>query len=108
MNLNIYADALDPFNPAKNGIQGRIFLALSTTGSIPGVALNGVFLLEINTLRDQRQDDRHVPETHTEDGHTFFDGFQTDAQGRPEDRPGEAQPSLGFRLVLSGYLSSAR
>ena len=48
LNLNIYAGA------TKTGVVGRIFLARSDAGSIPGVSLTGQFLLEINTFASEQ------------------------------------------------------
>src|SRR5262249_17313846 len=80
-NLNVYVNTSDP---SKSGVQGRVFLALSTAGSIPGVSLSGVFLLEINSFATDGPIDSFKIKTRTDDnspGVLFFDGFDTDAQG---------------------------
>ena len=76
LNLNVYAGA------TKTGVVGRIFLARSDAGSIPGISLTGQFLLEINTFASAQTIETFKIKKRTVDGVEFFDGFDLDAQGR--------------------------
>ncbi len=65
----------------KNGMVGRIQLTLGSNG-IPGVSLNGQFLLELNSFSDDQTIQTFaVRTTVNSKGVTVFDGFARDAAG---------------------------
>ncbi len=98
LNLNVYAGV------GKTGVVGRIFLGLSTAGSIPGVSLSGQFLLEINTFSAPRTIDTFKIKKRIVGSVEFFDGFDLDAQGRPKVVTDTISITNGFFLKMAGDL----
>ncbi len=87
--------------PGQSGVVGRVFLALAAN-KIPGVQLDGQFLLEINTFSTTQTVSTFAI---SQDANGNFDGFEKDANGNLMI---VQQPiASGFRLVMSGSLTVA-
>ena len=80
LNLNIYVGA------DQTGVVGRVFLARSDAGSIPGVSLTGQFLLEINTFASAQTIETFKIKKRGSLGIEFFDGFDARRAGQAEGR----------------------
>src|SRR5262249_9365225 len=82
--------------PGQTGVVGRVFLALNVN-KIPGVQLDGQFLLEINTFSTTQTVSTFAI---NKDANGLFTDFQTDANGKlvVVQQPIES----GFRLIMSG------
>ena len=104
---------IDPNNAANNGVVGRVFLTLSSSG-IPGVALNGDFLVEINTFSTTQTIDTFAVNGVTASGQPctpdptntatcFFGGFQRDAAGNLLTTP--TPIATGFSLQMFGLVT---
>ena len=72
--------------------------------SIPGMSLNGQFLLEINTFSSARQIRTFVVDTQTVNGRTVFGGFQRVANGALVVANQTLNVVAGFRLEMYGSL----
>ncbi len=89
---------------AHTGIVGRVFLALNSS-SIPGVQLDGVFLLELNTFASVKSVDTFKIKRRTlASGREVFDGFEHDAAGHLLVASEQLDVVGGFKLVMSGEL----
>ncbi|HEX6130266.1 MAG TPA: hypothetical protein VF044_00950, partial [Actinomycetota bacterium] len=86
------------------GVVGRVYLALSSAGSIPGVSLSGVFLLEVNTFSTQQTIQTFKLKEKQFEGMTLFDGFERDGAGKLVVANQQITITGGFRLVLAGHL----
>ena len=96
LNLNVYVGA-------ETGIVGRVFLSLSAN-QIPGVSLNGQFLLEINTFSDDRTVQTFAI---NRDAAGHFNGFQRDANNNLVVEDQLIKTHAGFKLLMSGQLNVA-
>ncbi len=97
LNLAVYAGS-------NTGVVGRVFLARSGGGGIPGVAINGSFLLEINSFTTAQALDTFKIKTRTQGSQTLFDGFEKDAQGNPILATQTINTLAGFSLKMAGSL----
>ena len=95
LNFNVYLGA----NP---GVVGRVFLTLNVNG-IPGVALNGQFLLELDTYADSTNDEISTFAI-SKDANGNFAGFVHDANGNLVEQDQTLTVRSGFILSLSGTL----
>src|SRR5262249_41436388 len=85
----------------QTGIVGPVFLTLNVN-RIPGVNLNGQFLLEINTFSTAQTVQTFAI---AKDANGNFNGFVMDANGNLQVMQQSIDP--GFRLVMSGSLKVA-
>lgn len=99
----------------RTGIVGRVFLALSSN-DIPGININGVFLLEINTFTEVDAVERTIETFKIKEKTLFagtakerivFDGFERDEAGNLVVVAEQVGVVGGFRLVLGGELNIA-
>ena len=100
--------------PQTTGIVGRVFLTLSSSG-IPGVALNGDFLVEINTFDTTQTIDTFAVNGVTASGQAcmpdpsnpgsgcFFGGFQRDKAGNLVTT--QTQIATGFHFEMYGIVT---
>ncbi len=95
LNLAVYVGA-------QTGVVGRVQLTLGVN-SIPGLSLNGQFLLEINTFAGARQIRTFVVESQTVNGVTVFGGFQRQ-NGQLVVANQTINVVSGFRLEMYGSL----
>ena len=104
---------IDPNNAANNGVVGDVFLTLSSSG-IPGVALNGDFLVQLNTFSSVMTIDTFAVNGVTASGASctpdgtntstcFFGGFQRDSAGNLVTTP--TPIPAGFSLQMFGLVS---
>ncbi|NMM32989.1 MAG: calcium-binding protein, partial [Phycicoccus sp.] len=95
LNLAVYVGV-------QTGVVGRVQLTLGMN-SIPGLSLNGQFLLEINTFNSVRQIRSFVVDTQIVNGNPVFGGFQ-----RQNGQLVVANQTIGvvagFRLEMYGSL----
>src|SRR5207249_4211925 len=73
--LNLVVTISD--QPGQSGIVGRVFLSLNSN-EIPGVAINGQFLLELNTFSTTQTVSTFAIQ---KDASGHFAGFQKDTNG---------------------------
>ena len=78
LNLNIYIGT-------ETGVVGRIFITRNSN-TIPGIDINGVFLLELNTFTTTKSVETFKVKKKTifagtADEREVFDGFERDAAG---------------------------
>ena len=96
INLGVYVGT----TPGTTGVVGRIQLTRSS-GAIPGLRLNGQFLLEINTFSEVRSI-KTFKILETPDG--LFAGFDRDAAGNLKVVTQTMEVQGGFRLLMAGDL----
>ena len=96
INLAVYVGA-------KTGVVGRIQLTRSGT-AIPGVILNGQFLLEINTFSSVQTIQTFKVNTKLVNGRTVFDGFARDGAGNLVVVSQTLSVVGGFSLQMAGQL----
>ena len=102
LNLAVYVGV--PGVPgARTGVVGRFQLTRSSS-AIPGITLNGQFLLEINTFTDVQTIETFAVKTKVVSGRTVFDGFQRDAAGNLVITTQTLDVVGGFKLILGGFL----
>ena len=82
------------------GIVGRVFLTLNSN-SIPGVQLNGVFMLELNTFSTTKSVETFQI---NKDGNGHFTGFAHDAAGHLVVATQTLDVVGGFKLLMAGEL----
>src|SRR4051794_1362516 len=98
LNLAVYVGA------TRTGVVGRIQLTLGSS-SIPGIVLNGQFLLELNTFTSQQTIQTFAIQKKTlSSGVTVFDGFQRDGAGNLVVTTQTLDVVAGFKLEMSGLL----
>ena len=85
---------------------GRVSLTRSFERGIPNVGLTGQFLVEVNTFAAAKSINTFKIKTRQPGGSfgtaVFFDGFDTDATGKPKFASQSIDP--GFRFLLAGHL----
>ncbi|MDX5398786.1 MAG: hypothetical protein LPK92_03525, partial [Actinomycetes bacterium] len=99
LNLGVYVGT-------QTGVVGRVQLTLGAN-SIPGVSLNGQFLLEINTFSSARTIQAFAIETETVNGRPVFGGFAR-VGGTPTGALIVEEVTIGvvagFRLEMYGSI----
>ena len=107
LNLNVFVSS----KPAKSGVVGRVFLALSNS-NIPNVALTGTFLLELNSFAGPKSvftfqtktrelfadPNDNIPTL------TVFDGFERNADNSLKVVEQTLSIEQGFKIVMGGHL----
>ncbi|HSO69543.1 MAG TPA: hypothetical protein VLQ67_07855, partial [Arachnia sp.] len=96
INLNVYVGT-------RTGVVGRVQLTRASN-SIPGLSLNGQFLLEINTFSTAQTVETFKVKTETVNGRQVFGGFERDVDNKLIPFTQTIGVVAGFRVEFYGSL----